>query len=87
MPCRSTLLVLAGQIDCARDVGERAVEAGERAGNHYARCQGLETLALVALAEGFVGDSVARPPSSRYSHRQRSSLGRLRGPARGKAPR
>ena len=44
----------------ARAVGERAVEAGERAGNDYARCQGLETLALVALAEGFVGDSVAK---------------------------
>jgi tetratricopeptide (TPR) repeat protein len=54
----SLLLVLAGQIDRARDAAHRAVVDGERVGNDYALCLGLETLALVALAEGFVGEAV-----------------------------
>ena len=55
----SMQMVLAGQVDRARDAAHRAVDAGERLGNDYALCMGLQTLALVALAEGFVGRAVA----------------------------
>lgn len=57
---RSLLLLLAGQVDGARDLAERALVAGEQAHNDYACCVALQTLALVALAEGVVADAVAK---------------------------
>ena len=56
----SLLLVLAGQIDRARVTAHRAVTDGERVGNDYALCQGLTTLAVVSLAEGFIGEAVVQ---------------------------
>ena len=54
----SLLMVLDGQLERARDSAERAIETGERLGNDHALCLGLQTLALVALAEGFVDRAV-----------------------------
>ena len=55
----SLLMVLAGQLASARDGAERAVETGERTGDDHTLCLGLQTLAMVALAEGFVDRAVA----------------------------
>ena len=54
----AVLMVLAGQIERARAAAERAVDAGERLGNDKALCQGLQALAMVALADGFVDRAV-----------------------------
>ena len=56
---RSLLMVYAGQLERAREGAERAVETGERLGNDHALCVGLQTLAMVALAEGFVDRAVS----------------------------
>ncbi len=55
----SLLMVLAGQLERARDGAERAVETGERLGNDHTLYLGLQTLAMVALAEGFVDRAVS----------------------------
>jgi DNA-binding CsgD family transcriptional regulator/tetratricopeptide (TPR) repeat protein len=55
----SLLMVLAGQLGSARDGAERAVETGERVGDDHTLCLGLQTLAMVALAEGFVDRAVS----------------------------
>ena len=54
----SVLMVLAGRLEGARAGAERAVEAGERLGNDHALCVGLQALAMVALAEGYVHRAV-----------------------------
>jgi DNA-binding NarL/FixJ family response regulator len=50
----SVLMLLAGQVERARDRAEQAVEMGERLNNDHALCLGLQTLSMAALAEGFV---------------------------------
>ena len=55
----AVLMVLAGQIERARDVAQRAVAVGERLGNDKALSQGLQALAMVALADGFVDRAVS----------------------------
>jgi ATP/maltotriose-dependent transcriptional regulator MalT len=57
---RSLLLVLTGDLDAGREVGQRAVEAGERDGDDYLSCQGRLALAIVALAQGYVGEAVTQ---------------------------
>ena len=52
-------MVLDGQLERARDQAETAIETGERLGNDHALCLGLQTLAIVALAEGFVDRAVS----------------------------
>jgi DNA-binding CsgD family transcriptional regulator len=55
----AVLMVLAGQVERARDTAQRAVEAGERMGNDQAVGSGLQALAMVALAEGYVDRAVS----------------------------
>ena len=55
----AVLMVLAGQVERAGEAAERAVEAGERLGNDQALCQGLQALAMVALAGGFIERAVS----------------------------
>jgi DNA-binding CsgD family transcriptional regulator/tetratricopeptide (TPR) repeat protein len=55
----SLLMVLAGQRGPARDGAQRAVETGERVGDDHTLCVGLQTLSMVALAEGFIDRAVA----------------------------
>ena len=55
----SLLMVLAGQIDRAREAAQRAVETGERLGDDHVLCVGLQALAMVALAEGLIDRAVS----------------------------
>ncbi len=55
----AVLMVLAGQVERARDTAQRAVTAGERMGNDQAVGSGLQALAMVALAEGYVDRAVS----------------------------
>jgi DNA-binding CsgD family transcriptional regulator len=52
------LMVLAGQIERARAAAQRVVDDGERLANDKALSQGLQALAMVALADGFVDRAV-----------------------------
>ncbi len=52
-------MVLAGRVERARDTAQRAVAAGERMGNDQAVGSGLQALAMVALAEGYVDRAVS----------------------------
>ena len=54
----AVLMVLAGQVERARAAAQRAVDDGERLGNDKALSQGLQALAMVALADGFVDRAV-----------------------------
>jgi DNA-binding CsgD family transcriptional regulator/tetratricopeptide (TPR) repeat protein len=53
------LMVLAGQVQPAGEAAQRTVDAAERSGNEQALCQGLQTLGMVALAEGFIDRAIA----------------------------
>jgi DNA-binding NarL/FixJ family response regulator len=55
----SLLMLLAGQIDPAREAAQRAVETGERLGDDHVLCVGLQVLAMVALAEGLIDRAVS----------------------------
>ena len=55
----AVLMVLGGQVERAREAAERSVAAGEQLGNDQALCQGLQALAMVALAGGFVDQAVS----------------------------
>ena len=55
---RSLLMVLDGQLGPLCAEADRAVETGERLGNDHVLCLGLQTLAIVALAEGFIDRAV-----------------------------
>ena len=55
----SLLMVLAGQIEPAREAAQRAVETGERLGDDHVLCVGLQVLAMVALAEGLIDRAVS----------------------------
>jgi DNA-binding NarL/FixJ family response regulator len=55
----SGLMLLAGQVESARERAEQAVETGERLGDDHVLCLGLQTLAMVALADGEVDRAVA----------------------------
>ena len=69
-------MVLAGQIDRAREAAQRAVTAGERQGNDQALSQGLQALAMVALAGGFVDRAVTlRAAGGHRRPAQRSRVG------------
>ena len=53
------LMVLAGHVQPGAEAAQQTVDAAERSGNEQARCQGLQTLAMVALAEGFVDRAIS----------------------------
>ena len=55
----SMLMLLSGQVEQARDRAEQAVEAGERLTSGRTLCLGLQTLAMVALAEGFLDRAIS----------------------------
>jgi DNA-binding CsgD family transcriptional regulator/tetratricopeptide (TPR) repeat protein len=55
----AVLMVLAGQVERARDTAQRAVAAGERTGNDQALGSALQALAMVALADGYVDEAVS----------------------------
>src|SRR3954447_25268430 len=55
----SLLMLLAGQVENARDTAQRAVQIGERLGDDHTVCVGLQSLAMVALAEGFIDRSIS----------------------------
>jgi DNA-binding CsgD family transcriptional regulator len=55
----SLLMVLNGQVESARDTANRAIDAAEPLGDDRARSLGLQTLAMVALADGFLDQAVA----------------------------
>jgi DNA-binding CsgD family transcriptional regulator len=50
----SVLMLLAGQVDRARDAAQRAL----RSGNDHALYLGLQTLAMLALADGYVEHAI-----------------------------
>ena len=53
------LMMLAGQVERAGAVAERAAEAAERTGNDHALCLALQALTLVSLAGGFTERAVS----------------------------
>jgi DNA-binding CsgD family transcriptional regulator len=55
----SVLMLLDAQVEQARASAEQAVETGERLGDDQTLCLGLQTLAMVALAEGLVDHAVS----------------------------
>jgi DNA-binding CsgD family transcriptional regulator len=55
----SMLMLLDGQVESARDRAQQAVETGERLGDDHILCVGLKTLAMVALADGFLDQAVS----------------------------
>jgi DNA-binding CsgD family transcriptional regulator len=55
----SLLMVLNGQVESARDTANRAIDAARRLGDDRARSLGLQTLAMLALAEGYLERAVA----------------------------
>jgi DNA-binding CsgD family transcriptional regulator len=55
----SLLMVLNGQVEIAREAAKQAVDAAERLGDDHALCLGLQTLAILALAEGFLEQAVS----------------------------
>jgi DNA-binding CsgD family transcriptional regulator/tetratricopeptide (TPR) repeat protein len=54
----SLFMVLHGQVEDARAAAQRAVDVGVRSGNDHALCFGLQTLAMLALADGFIDRAV-----------------------------
>jgi DNA-binding CsgD family transcriptional regulator len=55
----SVFMVLAGEVGEAREAAASAVAAGERLGADQVLCAGLQALAMVALADGFVDQAVS----------------------------
>jgi DNA-binding CsgD family transcriptional regulator len=55
----AVLMVLAGQLEDAVAAATQAVDLGERYGNDYARCVGLQALAMAVLADGDVERAVS----------------------------
>jgi DNA-binding CsgD family transcriptional regulator len=55
----SLLMVLNGQVESGREAAQRAIDAAEPLGDDRALCLGLQTLAMLALADGFVHRAVA----------------------------
>jgi DNA-binding CsgD family transcriptional regulator len=55
----AVLMVLAGQLEDAVSAATQAVDVGERYGDDYARCVGLQALAMAMLAGGDVEGAVS----------------------------